>query len=232
MTNGKTSVLVVDDDASMLRMMKGILDAIGFRVIVAESGEAALHVFEKETPDLVLLDIIMPDIDGYTVCRRIREFSGVPVIMLTSKSDEMDKVRGLDIGADDYVTKPFSALELNARIRAVLRRNGNQNVPHPSVFKLKDLVVDFSSRRVKLNKKDIRLTAIEYKILAYLCLNAGRVITSDQLLQNVWGEAYTGSHHLLQVNISRLRKKLGDRKGDSTYISTRPGIGYLMMKSG
>ena len=225
-----TLVLIVDDDIRMLRMMKRMLELENFQTITANSGEAALKAFEKETPDLVLLDIMMPDMNGYTVCQHIREFSDVPIIMVTAMGEDKQKVEGLDIGADDYVTKPFSASELAARVRALMRRSGNKERQSNSVFRYKDLVIDYSSNRVSLNEEELILTSTEYRLLSYLSQNAGRVVTPDQLLSKVWGEAYLGTPHLLQVNIARLRKKLQDDAKNPTYILTRPGIGYIMSK--
>ena len=230
MLTKKTLVLVVDDDVRMLRMMKRILELEGFQVLIANSGESALKMFDKESPDLVLLDIMMPDMDGYSVCQRIREFSQVPIIMVTARGDDKEKVEGLDIGADDYVTKPFSASELAARVRAVLRRIGGQERLQESVFHYKDLIIDFASRRVMMEGEELKLTSTEYKLLSYISLNAGRVVTPDQLLNKVWGEEYVGAPHLLQVNIARLRRKLRDNAKKPTYILTRPGIGYIMSK--
>ena len=230
MAKKKALILVVDDDIRMLRMMKRMLELEGFLVITASGGEAALKLFDKETPALVLLDIMMPDMDGYTVCRRIREFSEVPIIMVTARGDDKEKVEGLDIGADDYVTKPFSASELAARVRAVLRRVGSRESHQEAVFHYKDMVIDFTSRRVMVGNNELKLTATEYKMLSYICQNAGRVVTPDQLLDKVWGEEYIGAAHLLQVNIARLRKKLGDDAKQPNYIITRSGIGYIISK--
>ncbi len=230
MPTKKTLVLVVDDDVRMLRMMKRILELEGFQVLIANSGESALKMFDKENPDLVLLDIMMPDMDGYSVCQRIREFSQVPIIMVTARGDDKEKVEGLDIGADDYVTKPFSASELAARVRAVLRRIGSQERPQEAIFQYKDLIIDFTSRRVMMDGEELKLTSTEYKLLSYISLNAGRVVTPDQLLNKVWGEEYVGAPHLLQVNIARLRRKLRDSAKKPAYILTRPGIGYIMSK--
>jgi DNA-binding response OmpR family regulator len=226
----KAVILVVDDDIRMLRMMKRMLELENFQTITANSGEAALKVFEKENPDLVLLDIMMPDMNGYTVCEHIREFSEVPIIMVTAMGDDKEKVEGLDIGADDYVTKPFSASELAARVRAILRRTGSRERQPNSLFRYKDLVIDYASNRVSLQDQELILTSTEYRLLSYISQNAGRVVTPDQLLNKVWGEAYLGAPHLLQVNIARLRKKLGDNARNPTYILTRPGIGYIMAK--
>jgi DNA-binding response OmpR family regulator len=199
MPSRKALVLAVDDDIRILRMMRRILELGGYRVVTASNGEAALEAFAEETPGLVLLDIMLPDIDGYTVCQRIREFSLVPIIMVTAKGNEEEKVIGLDAGADDYITKPFSSQELAARVRAVLRRTRLQ---------------DGSTEPA----------------LSYLARNAGRVATPDQILEKVWGEDYLGESHLLQVNMARLRRKLGDEIKNPRYIATEPGIGYMMVK--
>jgi len=230
MSAKKVLILVVDDDIRMLRMMKRMLELESFQVLTANGGDEALKIFEKEAPALVLLDIMMPEMDGYMVCRRIREFSQVPIIMVTAKGEDKEKVEGLDIGADDYVTKPFSASELAARVRAVLRRISNQDRPQEAIFRFRDLIIDFTSRRVMVNNQELKLTSTEYKLLSYISLNAGRVVTPDQLLDKVWGEEYIGAPHLLQVNIARLRKKLGDNARKPNYILTRPGIGYIMSK--
>jgi DNA-binding response OmpR family regulator len=211
-------------------MMKRMLELENFQTINANSGEAALKAFEKETPDLVLLDIMMPDMNGYTVCQHIREFSDVPIIMVTAMGEDKQKVEGLDIGADDYVTKPFSASELAARVRALLRRTNSQERQSNSMFRYQDLVIDYGSNQVSINNEELILTSTEYRLLSYLSQNAGRVVTPDQLLSKVWGEAYLGTPHLLQVNIARLRKKLKDDAKNPTYILTRPGIGYIMSK--
>ena len=230
MPSRKASVLVVDDDVRVLRMVRRILNLEGYRVLTANNGEAALDVFDKETPDLVLLDILMPGMDGYTACQRIREFSQIPIIIVTVKGKDEEKIQGLDIGADDYVIKPFSAKELLARVRATLRRIKPQDGhPEPS-FCSEDLVVDFARYRVHVEGREVNLTVIEYRVLSYLAHNAGRVVTPDQILEKVWGEDYIGETHLLQVSIARLRKKLGDDARNPKYILTKPGIGYMMVK--
>jgi len=226
----KTAVLVVDDDIRILRMMQRLLELEGYRVLTASHGEAALDVFTEESPDLVLLDIMMPNMDGYTVCQRIREFSTTPIIMVTAKGNEEEKVAGLDAGADDYVAKPFSSEELAARVRAVLRRTRLWAEPPKPSFHCADLVVDFSRHQVTLAGQEIHLTASEYHILSYLARNAGRVVTPDQILKKVWGEEYLGETHLLQVNMARLRQKLKDDAKNPRYIVTRPGIGYMLVK--
>ncbi|MBI4289396.1 MAG: response regulator transcription factor [Chloroflexi bacterium] len=226
----KASVLVVDDDVRMLRLMQRILELEGYRVVAAESGADGLNELDGEDMDLVLLDVMMPGMDGYAVCRHIREFSEVPVIMVTAKGSEEEKVQGLDAGADDYVTKPFSSKELTARVRAVLRRSKLWEEPPCPLFRLGDLEVDCESHRVIQGGRGVNLTVTEFNLLSYLVHNAGCVVAPDQILDRVWGEEYRGETHILQVNMSRLRQKLNDGPGEPKYILTRPGIGYMMVK--
>ena len=227
----KTSVLVVDDDVYMLRMMQRILELEDYQVLTVSNGEAAVSVFDGESPDLVLLDIGLPDIDGYTVCQRIREFLQVPIIMVTAKNSPEEKIQGLDAGADDYVTKPFSSKELVARVKAVLRRTKLwDDRPEEVAFRSNSLMVDFSAHRVTVSGQEVDLTATEYRLLSYLAHNANRVVTPDQILEKVWSEEYIGEMHLLQVNIARLRQKLGDDARNPSYVVTKSGIGYMMMK--
>ena len=226
----KTCVLVVDDDIRMLRLMGRILELEGYRVLRSTNGQSALEMFEEEFIDLVLLDIMMPGMDGYEVCCRIREFSQIPIIMVTAKGNDEEKIEGLDAGADDYVPKPFSSKELVARVRAVLRRTKLwEERPQPA-FQSGDLVVDFARHVVTVAGQELNLTAVEYKILSYLARNAGRVLTPDDTLSKVWGEEYCGETHILQVNMARLRQKLGDDARNPRYIVTKPGIGYSMIK--
>ena len=226
----KASVLVVDDDVRVLRMMRRILELEGYRVLMASNGEPALDVFDEETPDLVLLDIMMPGMDGYSVCQRIREFSQIPIIMVTAKGNDEEKIRGLDAGADDYVTKPFSAGDVAARVRAVLRRTTLWDERPEPAFCSRGLLIDFARHRVTINNEEVDPTATEYRLLSYLARNADRVVTPDQILEKVWGEDYIGETHLLQVNITRLRQKLKDDAKNPKYILTKPGIGYMMLK--
>ena len=226
----RVSVVVVDDDVHILRMVRRIREQEGYVVSFAIDGETAFDVFDDKTPDLVLLDIMLPDMDGYAICRRIREFSQVPVIMVTAKGNDEEKVLGLDAGADDYVTKPFSSGELVARVRAVLRRTTLRDEQAGTVLCSSDLVIDFGRHRVSMGGQEVNLTATEYRLLSYLAHNAGRVVTPDQVLERVWGEEYIGENHVLQVSIARLRHKLRDDARSPTYIMTRPGIGYMMME--
>ena len=229
MTPVKASVLVVDDDIYMVRLMQRILDLEGYRVLKVTSGGAALDVILEENPDVVLLDIVMPGMDGFTVCRHIREFSRVPIIMVTARGGAEEKVRGLDAGADDYLAKPFTSSELAARVRALLRRTRFQEDASEPSLTVHDLTIDFTGHRVTLGGRDANLTATEYRLLCYLARNSGRVLTPDQILRAVWGDDYTGEMHLLRVNIARLRSKLGDDSHAPRFILTRIGLGYLFL---
>ena len=226
----KVSVLVVDDDIRILRMLQRMLELEGYCVLTASNGIAALDIFDEETPELVLLDIMLPGMDGYTVCRNIREFSQLPIIMITAKDSDEEKIQGLDAGADDYVTKPFSSNELVARMRAVLRRTRFWDEHPEPAFSFQDLVIDFVRHKVTAGSQEVNLTAIEYRLLAYLVHNAGRVVTPDQIIEAVWGEEYIGEAHLLQVNMARLRQKLKDDARNPKYILTKSGIGYMMQQ--
>lgn len=231
MSPKKATVLVVDDDVRILRLMQHVLELEAYKVLVANNGETALQILDEGTPDLILLDIMMPDIDGYTVCERVREFSMIPIIMVTARGEDEEKVKGLDAGADDYVSKPFSSKELVARVKAVLRRSKLQDEHIEPAFHGRDLAIDFNQHRVTLGNRELNLTATEYRLLSYLAQNAGRLATPSQILGRVWGEEYAGETHLLQVNVARLRQKLNDDASNPTYIVTKPGIGYMMMKA-
>lgn len=224
----KASILVVDDEVRVLRMMQRMLGVEGYRVITATNGEAALEVFDVESPDLVFVDTLMPQMSGCEVCRRIREFSELPIIMVTANGNEIEKIEGLDAGADAYITRPFSVRELVARIRASLRRTVLWDEHPTPTFRLDGLVVDFAAHRVTVGGEEKCLTATEYRLLSYLARNAGRIVTSDLILTNVWGEGYCGDIHLLQVVMANLRNKLGDNARNPRYILTRPGVGYMM----
>ena len=211
-------------------MLNSMLRLEGYHVITASNGTEALEQFNYESPDLILLDIMMPEINGYDLCQRIREFSQVPIIMLTAKDGEQDTIVGLDVGADDYITKPFLSRELLARVRASLRRTRLWDEQPSPPFKLDDLIVDFNNHRVQRGEKEICPTATEYRLLSYLARNAGRVLTADAILNVVWGEGYYGDVHLLQSTMANLRSKLGDNARRPRYILTRSGIGYMMRK--
>ncbi len=230
MSTVKASVLVVDDEPRYVRAIQFNLEASGYEVIVAKDGRAAVELAASEEPDLVILDIRMPDIDGYEVCRQIRQFSGVPIIMLTALAQDTDKVKGLDLGADDYVTKPFSAEEMLARVRAVLRRVKGRDKPGGEpVFRAGELLVDFARQRVFTDCREINLSPTEYQLLCELVRNADRVLVPDYLLRRVWGTGYEGETHLLWQAVHRLRRKIEPDPKNPQYIQTRSGIGYMFV---
>jgi two-component system, OmpR family, KDP operon response regulator KdpE len=227
----RASVLVADDDPRLLKLVQFNLEKDGYRVLTARDGPNALRMAEGEELDLLLLDIMMPGMDGRDVCRRVREFSTVPIIMLTAREAEEDKVSGLDAGADDYLTKPFGANELMARVRAALRRahlaNGENGQP---LFQTGDLEVDFAQQVARIRGEQVNLTPTEFRIISFLARNAGRVVTQADLLTKVWGPEYKDEAHLLRVNIARLRGKIEPDPGHPRFIITRPGIGYSLTK--
>lgn len=232
MPSKKPAIVAADDDPQLLRLVTRNLELDGYDVLAASDGEQALRLIETHTPALVLLDVMMPKMDGFTVLERVREFSSVPIIVLTARGLDQDKIRGLDLGADDYLTKPFSVDELLARVRAVLRRSqlrGSENGQGlSSRMTTGELTVDFGQHRVTMGNLEVELTPIEYRLLAYLAQNAGRVVTQDLLLEHVWGEEYLGESHLLQVNINRLRRKLEPELTHPRYLLTKMGVGYLL----
>ncbi|GCE20554.1 response regulator transcription factor [Dictyobacter kobayashii] len=232
MTIKKQTILVADDDPQLLRLVTRTLELEGFHVLNARDGEEALVMIEANPPDLVLLDVMMPHMDGFTACQRIREFSQIPIIIITARGRDDDKVRGLNLGADDYLTKPFSIEELVARVRAVLRRSQfvtlEQSQAARSKMTIGDIEIDFEQRLVTVNGKEVVLTPTEYRILAYLMQNAGRILTQDLLLEHIWGQEYLGESHMLQVSINRLRRKIEPDPAHPTYIHTKIGIGYQL----
>jgi DNA-binding response OmpR family regulator len=227
----KPRILIADDEPAIRKFVRANLEARDYETLLAVDGSEAIGTMEKELPDLVILDIMMPRIDGFDVCRQIREWSQVPIIILSARGAEIDKVKCLEMGADDYITKPFGIEELMARVKAIMRRAkaSNESAGLPE-YHSGDLTVDFARHLVTLGGVDLNLTATEYRILSYLAMNAGCIIIADQLLDHVWGDEYSGADHLLQVNIGRLRQKLGDNARNPRYIQTRAGIGYMMTK--
>ncbi|HEX8032333.1 MAG TPA: response regulator transcription factor [Ktedonobacterales bacterium] len=227
----KTTILVADDDPQLLRLITRNLQLEGYEVLAASDGQQALDAIEAHAPDLVLLDVMMPRMDGFTVAERVREFSAVPIIIVTARGQDQDKIRGLDAGADDYLTKPFSVDELLARVRAVLRRArllGNESGQGArTTMSTGDLTIDFAQHMVTMQGKEVTLTPIEYRLLSYLMQNAGRVVTHDLLLEHVWGAEYVGESHLLQVNMNRLRRKIEPDAAHPHYILTKAGVGYI-----
>ncbi|MCP4538989.1 MAG: response regulator transcription factor [Chloroflexi bacterium] len=228
MNRGNIRILVVDDEHRYAWATKTYLEAKGYEVVTAHDGKTAIELVANEEPNLVILDIRMPGMDGYEVCRRVREFSTVPVIMLTAMAEDADKVKGLNIGADDYVTKPFSAAELLARVEAVLRRVQLVERSDPSnISQVGDLAVDFVQQRVFVGGEEVKLTATEYRLLCELVKQPGRVLVPEYLLEKVWGTEYKGEGHLVRNNIYRLRRKIEPDPRNPQYIHTRSGLGYV-----
>ncbi len=228
MHKGKIRILVVDDEPRYVRAIQVNLEASGYEVITAEDGQQAVEQAASEEPDLIMLDIRMPGMSGYEACRRIREFSTTPIIMLTALAADSDKVEGLEAGADDYVTKPFSADELVARVRAILRRVefSEQQNACPSL-QVGDLTVDFVQQRVFVHDREVTLTPTEYRLLSELAKQPRRVLMPDYLLERVWGMGYEGENRLLWQAVHRLRRKIEADPANPQYIQTRPGLGYV-----
>ncbi len=224
----KVQVLVVDDEPRYLKLVSYNLEAAGYEVVTAANGEEALSLVARETPDLIILDIRLPGINGYEVCTRIREFSSVPIIMLTAKGEEREKVQGLRLGADDYVTKPFGAEELMARVETVLRRSRIPEVKAPPLVTVGDMSIDFVQRKVTIGGQEVNLSPTEYRLLQCLAVNVGRVVVQDELVGKVWGPEYRESYEGLRVYIRRLRQKIEKYPQNPTYILTKPGVGYML----
>jgi two-component system KDP operon response regulator KdpE len=220
-------ILAVDDEARMVRFIRLNLEHDGFQVVEAYNGSQALEQIRTNLPDLVLLDVMMPDIDGFEVLRMIRETNNIPVIMLTAKGDEEDRIKGLELGADDYITKPFSPRELVSRVRAVLRRTDTTTASTRDIIEVDDrLKIDFNRREVWVDGELIKLRPTEYRLLYHLVQNAGWVLTHEQLLTKVWGYEYRDEPHYVRLYINYLRKKLEEDPADPKYILTERGIGY------
>lgn len=218
-------ILVVDDEAPIRRYLRAALGSQGFAVYETATGLEAIQAVLSHRPDIIILDLGLPDIDGIEVTRRLREWSQIPIIILSVREAEQDKIAALDAGADDYLTKPFGTGELLARMRVALRKQTTS--PSEPVFQTSSLKVDFSRRLVTVDEKEVQLTPTEYDLLKVLVTHAGKVITHRQLLRQVWGEGYDDMH-ILRVNISNLRGKLEPDPSRPTYIHTEPGVGYRL----
>lgn len=225
MTLGSQRVLVVDDEAPIRRYLRAALGAQGLTVYESATGDEALQAVLSHRPDIIILDLGLPDMDGIEVTRRLREWSQTPIIILSVREAEQDKIAALDAGADDYLTKPFGTGELLARMRVALRKQ--PSAANEPIFESNGLIVDFSRRLVSVNEKEIQLTPTEYDLLKVLVTYAGKVITHRQLLKQVWGEGYDDMH-ILRVNISNLRGKIEPDPSRPTYIHTEPGVGYRL----
>ena len=222
------TILAVDDEPHVLKLVRANLESSGYKVLTASDGEQALQLVEAELPDLVILDLMLPKMDGYAVCRRIREFSSVPVIMLTARSAEVDLVHGFEVGADDYLTKPFSVTELLVRVEAVLRRSKwPEEIVSRQSFAAGPIEINFAQHRVTVDGEPVKLTPTEYRLLTYLASNANRVIMHRELLRAVWGPEYGEETEYLRVYIRYLRQKLEPEPSNPRYLLTQPGAGYM-----
>ena len=224
-------ILVVDDESRYQRPLEANLRTDGYDVVTASNGVEAIELFSSQPIDLILLDVMMPELDGFATCERIREYSNVPIIMLTAKGEEKDRVRGLDLGADDYLSKPFSATELLARVRAVFRRaDVSTSSAQARYFTHGDIRVDFARAEVWQDgeSEPVPLSATEYRIFLQFVHNVGKIISAEELLTSIWGPEYRSEKEILWVSIARLRQKLEKTPHSPTHIVTRTGLGYLM----
>lgn len=225
-------VLVVDDEKLIVKGIKFSLEQDEMEVTAAYDGEAALELARNNEFDIVLLDVMLPGLSGFEVCQAIREFSDVPIIMLTAKGDDMDKILGLEYGADDYITKPFNILEVKARIKAIMRRNQKKTpaAEEPKLLVEGDMTIELESRRVTISGKEINLTAKEFNILTLLLFHPNKVYSRDDLLKEIWGSDALGDGRTVDVHVRRLREKIESNPGDPKYIQTKWGVGYYFKK--
>jgi DNA-binding response OmpR family regulator len=222
-------ILVVDDEPLYLRLLKVNLESEGYEIITAKNGEEALEQLTQAMPNLIIMDIMMPKMDGIVACERIRQFSNVPIILLTARTEEQDRVNGLNIGADDYVSKPFSATELVARVRAILRRTQDRtDTRETKIFIHGNLRIDIAKAEVWRGDHQVYLSATEYKLLLHFAHEYGKVLTAEDLLVATWGPSYKNEKEILWVSIARLRQKLEDDPHVPVHIVTRTGLGYQM----
>ena len=224
-------ILVVDDEDLLVKGIRFNLQNEGYTVITGSNGLDAVEAAKRDTPDLIILDVMMPEMDGLTACSKIREFSNVPIILLTAKTDDMDKLMGFDHGADDYLTKPFNILELKARIRALLRRAGTQETaPAAAALTIGSITLDPDSRNAYRNGTLVDLTAKEFDVVEFLMRNANRVYSRESLLDTIWAYEYRSDIRTVDVHIRRLREKLEENPADPQYIMTKWGVGYYFKK--
>jgi two-component system KDP operon response regulator KdpE len=226
---GPSRILVVDDDPRLLRLVREVLSAAGMQVLTCAGGEQAIEMVAVEQPDLIVLDIVLKDVDGYRICRRLREFSEVPIIMLTAKVQDSDLLAGFEAGADDYITKPFHSKELLARVRAVLKRAAHAGaVPVPARIECGDVSIDLARRKVTVGDREVYLTATEYGLLHLLAAHRNQVLLHEQLLADVWGPEYRNDSEYLRSYVHHLRKKLERDPAHPELILTVQGVGYML----
>ena len=231
MSNNKYKILVVEDDPSITSFIQAVLEANDFQVLTASLCRQGILMCASHTPDLVMLDLGLPDMDGEEFIRQVRSSSLVPIVVLSARTEESDKVSALDLGANDYITKPFGTDELLARVRAALRvtRHNLQATAPGSVFRVDDLVIDYDRRQVTVGGNPVHLTQTEYNILSLLSQHTGKVMTYSAIIRMIWGSMDDGSIKKLQVNMANIRKKLGCRPGDNRYVINELGVGYRML---
>ena len=223
-------ILVVDDEDLLVKGIRFNLQNDGYDIITGSNGLEAVQLAQEQSPDLIILDVMMPEMDGMTACARIREFSNVPVILLTAKTDDMDKLMGFEHGADDYVTKPFNILELKARVRALLRRSGAQSDENTSSLSIGTITLDLNARNAYRNGMIADLTAKEFDVIEFLMRNPNRVYSREALLDTIWAYEYRSDIRTVDVHIRRLREKLEDNPAEPQYIMTKWGVGYYFRK--
>lgn len=229
--NHKFSILIIEDELHILNFMRKVLTGHDYKVLSASSGKTGLDLISSQCPDLILLDLGLPDMDGVEIIQKVREWSSCPIIVISARTSEQEKVLALDSGADDYITKPFGTSELLARIRTSLRHSNKMNTDSPLFIKpyhAKDLTIDFSKRLITLKGEEIHLTPIEYKIVACLAKNSGKVVTYSAIMLDVWGPYSDTDNKILRVNMANIRRKLESNPAEPTYIYTELGVGYRM----
>ncbi len=229
----KISILVIEDEKSICDFISRTLELNDYKVMTANTGKDGLAIITSQLPDLVLLDLGLPDMDGMDIIRQTREWSGMPIIVISARTQEKEKVNALDVGADDYITKPFGTSELLARIRTAMRHSnkiGSNNQLITKEYRAKDLRVDFDKRRITLDGNEVHLTRVEYKIVSILAQNSGRVITYDALINEIWGPYAGDNNRILRVNMANIRRKLEKNPAEPEYIFTELGVGYRMLE--
>ncbi|MCR4709297.1 MAG: response regulator [Clostridiales bacterium] len=229
----KISILVIEDEKSICDFISRTLELNDYKVMTANTGKDGLAIITSQLPDLVLLDLGLPDMDGMDIIRQTREWSSMPIIVISARTQEKEKVNALDVGADDYITKPFGTSELLARIRTAMRHSnkiGSNNQLITKEYRAKDLRVDFDKRRITLDGNEVHLTRVEYKIVSILAQNSGRVITYDALINEIWGPYAGDNNRILRVNMANIRRKLEKNPAEPEYIFTELGVGYRMLE--
>ena len=230
MSTNKYRILFVEDESNIRTFVKTVLETNGYQVLTATTCRQGIMMVSSHMPDMIILDLGLPDMDGSELIRQVRLTSAVPILVLSARTPEIDKVTALDLGANDYVTKPFGTAELLARVRAALR-NGRTGIVPGEKFVLQDLVIDYDRRQVTVGGNEVKLTQTEYNILAYLSQHTGKVLTYTVIISAIWGRIDEGSTKKLQVNMANIRKKLGSRPGDNRYVINELGVGYRMQDS-